>query len=798
MFNPCTLLSLLFWLYSLVGAASAHDEFHSLTRAASNASLMWGTYRPNLYFGTRPRLPHSLMTGLLWYDAEDPEGWKHMRHQCDQNDGLKGFGYYKHDGRSFGMQKISDHPLGLELKTEFVKIPGGNHGGSWGARITGKPTGDGHPKVSMIFYVGLDGEGELDMADIPPSGQSLHTAAVVEGSTKDLGEFSVRVEDTNGKPSETQFIGMVTPDGQAWRAKEFIEAHFFQHVQSYIATSNEPLDDVSKLLRFDNQVRSNANMFAFQKVIDGPFQFDVYFTSKSAPHKLDAISISNHLKHAYSTFDERFEATFGLQAKGFDADKVEFGQYLLSNMLGGVGYFYGSSIVDASGIDEEEDADYEFSSGAVEKARRPVTTAPRSLFTATPSRPFFPRGFYWDEGFHQLLIGKWDNDLSLEIIENWYSLMDNDGWIAREQILGEEARSRVPEEFQVQFPHYANPPTLLMAVKAFVDRVEHAEHSLLHADQIGFQQPFVAMGGMDQLDSGVTRAHLDSVELARNYLARLYPKLRLNWQWFRETQRGEIKEWGREATSNREGYRWRGRTQGHCLTSGLDDYPRASPPHVAELHADLHSWMAFMTRLLKAIAERLGEEDDAAEYTKVEKNLIANLHDLHWSVENRVFCDLSVNEEEESIHVCHKGYLSLFPLMLGLLSHDDPKLDMLLDLIRSPEELWSSFGLLSLSKKDPQYYTGEIYWRGPIWINMNYMVLSSLYKNYINQPGPYQTKAREIYSSLRENLIQNVYKEFKRTGYPWEQYHAATGEGLRSHPFTGWTSLILLIMAENY
>ena len=39
--------------------------------AASNESLLWGTYRPNLYFGTRPRLPESLLTGLMWFGTEE-------------------------------------------------------------------------------------------------------------------------------------------------------------------------------------------------------------------------------------------------------------------------------------------------------------------------------------------------------------------------------------------------------------------------------------------------------------------------------------------------------------------------------------------------------------------------------------------------------------------------------------------------------------------------------------------------------------------------------------------------------
>lgn len=32
----------------------------------NNQSLLWGPYKPNLYFGVRPRTPKSLWTGLLW------------------------------------------------------------------------------------------------------------------------------------------------------------------------------------------------------------------------------------------------------------------------------------------------------------------------------------------------------------------------------------------------------------------------------------------------------------------------------------------------------------------------------------------------------------------------------------------------------------------------------------------------------------------------------------------------------------------------------------------------------------
>lgn len=57
-------------------------------------------------------------------------------------------------------------------------------------------------------------------------------------------------------------------------------------------------------------------------------------------------------------------------------------------------------------------------------------------------------------------------------------------------------------------------------------------------------------------------------KLANDFLKEIYPKLKLNYKWFRRTQWGEVKEWGRRARS-REAYRWRGRTPGHTLTSGI-------------------------------------------------------------------------------------------------------------------------------------------------------------------------------------------------------------------------------------
>lgn len=298
----------------------------------------------------------------------------------------------------------------------------------------------------------------------------------------------------------------------------------------------------------------------------------------------------------------------------------------------------------------------------------------------------------------------------LDIVKSWFSLIDEDGWIGREQILGQEARSKVPPEFQVQYPHYANPPTLFFVFNALIDKLE--------------AKPTIKDSG-DVLEP-IRSAHIQDPEKAKEYLRNLYPLLKRHYFWFRKTQWGDIKSYDREAFSLKEAYRWRGRNPTHVLTSGLDDYPRPQPPHPGELHTDLISWVGMMTRSMRRIAETIGESDDVKEFKGYEDAIVKNIDDLHWDDKAQTYCDATIDDYEESVHVCHKGYISIFPFLTGLLPADSPRLGAILDLISDPEELWSEYGLRSLGKSDANYETGENYWRSPIWMNLNYLAVKSL------------------------------------------------------------------------
>lgn len=152
-----------------------------------------------------------------------------------------------------------------------------------------------------------------------------------------------------------------------------------------------------------------------------------------------------------------------------------------------------------------------------------------------------------------------------------------------------------------------------MAVTAYIARVRAAAADPSDVD-LGMQVP---MG--DEKTSGALQQ-----EEALTFLKSIYQPLKRHYHWFRRTQRGQIKQYGRQARSRTEAYRWRGRSATHVLTSGMDDYPRG-PPHAGELHLDLMSWMAFFTGTMRDIAGFIGETDDELSYLEIEKSILDNL-----------------------------------------------------------------------------------------------------------------------------------------------------------------------------
>jgi mannosyl-oligosaccharide glucosidase len=68
-------------------------------------------------------------------------------------------------------------------------------------------------------------------------------------------------------------------------------------------------------------------------------------------------------------------------------------------------------------------------------------------------------------------------------------------------------------------------------------------------------------------------------------------------------------------------------------------------------------------------------------------------------------------------------------------------------------------------------------------------------QKYAQTEGPHKAVSENLYTQLRLNLVKNVYENWEKTGFAWEQYNADTGKGQRTQHFTGWTSLVVKIMS---
>ncbi|CDQ65724.1 unnamed protein product [Oncorhynchus mykiss] len=645
---------------------------------------------------------------------------------------LQGYGWLMHDGLSFGVQEI--HDSDFTLTTEFVKRMGGEHGGDWTWRITAKQhsSAPDAPVISLMFYAAADTQGSLE-AHV----EERNRLGSITGFSEELGNFKITFrkpvagESSSAKYASYNYLQTLSPglDRLTDIVRNSLNRRFVY---------SPPSDGKRQYIAVDTykpphqpkpaDPRKESDFVLHQVTVQVPFQIEVLFESgsfRNRPNQLSAAAMTEELEERKAAFDSKFEKTFGLQAKGLGHAQVKFSKAALSNML----------------------------------------------------------------GFHQLLLSKWDPQVTREATAHWLDLVNMEGWIPREQILGDEARSKVPAEFVVQRNENVNPPTLFLALQKLVEQLQ--------------ANP----------DSESSRPTLP-------FLRRLYPRLQTWFEWYNTTQTGPLPN----------SYRWRGRDKDtnlflnpKTLTSGLDDYPRASHPSVEERHVDLHCWMALASGTMTSVARLLGEPHQ--EYERTHQTLSDNalLDELHWSDQLRSFSDygnhtqaVSLQQEKfpvtrlvRSVRRAPKpqfvnalGYISLFPFLLHVLTPDSPKLEHIFKDMRDGDKLWTLYGLRSLSRADPLYMKRNTehdapYWRGPIWININYLVVRALH-HYGKTEGPYQEKAAALYQELRTNIMNNVYRQYAETGYIWEQYNDSTGSGQGSHPFTGWSALTVLIMAEQY
>lgn len=415
------------------------------------------------------------------------------------------------------------------------------------------------------------------------------------------------------------YVGTRVEEGTQWKFFENVKEYLRESLREQFAIFNDEEQRQGRVVTrssipqmqatLPNRQERDSNCFAFQLVRRSGYDVDVAFVSHSAhgggaerlqAEELETVleamtgeALSDLLAERKAAFQQRFQETFAIAGEGLSQSNEELlatGVFALSNMLGGIGHWSGHSLL--------------YEGKNVQPSLLPAT----HLFSAVPSRAFFPRGFLWDEGFHQLLIGEWDTKLSMDIIGHWLNLLTSDGWLPREQILGDEARSRVPQQFIPQHRDHANPPAFFLALDRMLAKAETATEAVANADSDTEGE----MGAEVEPSASVVE------EEYREFFRTIFPRLERWRQWYTRSQAG----------AKEDSFRWRGRAENHTLSSGLDDYPRGRFPSDEELHLDLACWMALAARVSSRLASFLGRSDDAARLLHEHRRYVAALGPL--------------------------------------------------------------------------------------------------------------------------------------------------------------------------
>ncbi|KAL0241510.1 hypothetical protein GEMRC1_006745 [Eukaryota sp. GEM-RC1] len=608
----------------------------------------------------------------------DPQALTRIRHECTTSDVDSGihFTYKEHDLYNYAIEEILDSQFNVNITIIFTKL---DKGEEWNVHIESSPLDPSKEAHVISFFPYIRA----------PSPVTLRPHVLSNGITSPVAYFS--------QDSTEYFLVLVSGDQISFDLTDFpsgSESMFSQVLANMIVGDSKGKKPVTGLL--ESKFKKSGNFFVGQ---DNLFLSNDIISSRLIQQQ------GLVLTHSRS-FNQKFDETYSLAPQYRSTGKLA-----LSNLFGGLGYWYGHSTV----------------SQRTRKGSTSLYTTPdHSHFGFSPSRSSFPRGFVWDDGFHLMVAIKFDPMIAIEVLDSWVSLIDDDGWLAREQILGPESQHRVPSEFRVQHKHVSNPPALILP--------------------------------MIELLKIYKSGDLDS----------------------------DVNDLIREKLSN-----WIHPIPDHCLSSGLDDYPRGRTVHDNDAHVDLSSWMCWAFEKLSQISNEVGGEEIVV--PKVLNNCKADLNQF-WSEKRSFFGDLWGGKEDgKTVAIPHHGYVGLFPLMLCQLDENDEKIDKILNIVADPEKLFSVGGIRSLSKKSKYFGSGEDYWCGPVWINMNYLLLQSLKNCYWSN-----VNARQVYADLRDNVVSNIHENLKTSGWFWEQYNGITGKGQKNKPFTGWTALVLNILSEEY
>jgi len=211
----------------------------------------------------------------------------------------------------------------------------------------------------------------------------------------------------------------------------------------------------------------------------------------------------------------------------------------------------------------------------------------------------------------------------------------------------------------------------------------------------------------------------------------------------------------------------------HPYSSGLDDSPLWDDGMPVQ-SPDLNTYLYLQQDALAKIADVIGKKDDAEMWRGRAEAMARRLIDITWDAESGFFW-----ASRNGARVNVRTPFSLFPLITGQMPSEIS--DRLVAHLTDERQFWSRYPIPTVAMDDPKYEPLEM-WRGPTWVNVNYLLIEGL------QRSGYLDLGRELRRRTLDLICcrDDIY----------EYYHPETGENPpKAASMFGWSSAVFIDLA---
>jgi glycogen debranching enzyme len=211
----------------------------------------------------------------------------------------------------------------------------------------------------------------------------------------------------------------------------------------------------------------------------------------------------------------------------------------------------------------------------------------------------------------------------------------------------------------------------------------------------------------------------------------------------------------------------------HPYSSGLDDSPLWDGGMPVE-SPDLNTYLCLQQESLAHIADILGERRDAELWVKRADNMAQRMIRHMWDERSGLFQAIRRGER-----IGVRTPFSLFPLLTGRMPETIVR--RLAAHLANEQEFWPRFPVPTVALDDPAF-DPETMWRGPTWVNVNYLLIEGLQRSRL--------------PDLARELRRRTLKLVSRGPDLYEYYHPLTGERPpRAASTFGWTAALFIDLA---